>query len=484
MIAFFPELYPDELLYSALARYFDRSGYGIYRAGAENLFENRLVKPDILFVNKLRPELIDILTRQMPWEQVISEHTMYPYFGRFLPHERRRKAFQSLVSMSGNHKNLLQMPNRGDADRQYLRYCPECSRRDREIYGETYWHRVHQMRGIDICPKHGCKLIDSDVALLSKTSPGFFSAECSILEQEAQEKDNKLELKLARYVSELMELPVADVDVSYHRFLHEKMAGGKYTSPRGEQKRVSILFDDFITYYCELDDNPISELWQLKKIVDGKTYRMKEIAMLAMFIGLSPAELAAMKMPEELHRDAFDRKVKELHEQGLKYPRIAEIMDASVNVVKPVGENLYGKYTKGRTENNGGIRSRDWDEYDRNLLPRIQMAITEIRGGGDERPKRITVNAVAAYLGVSDRWFDKCRLCLEALKPHLESWEEFWAREMVYFYEKLRQNGTTITVTKITKMTNTRRRNLRRGLPYLERYTDNVTAEIIRQMIE
>lgn len=483
MIAFFPELYPDELLYSALARYFDRSGYGIYRAAAEDMFENRLVKPDMLFVNKLRQELLDILTRQKPWDRVISEHTMYPYFGRFLPQKRRRKALQSLINMSGNHKNLLHMPNSGDADRQYLRYCPICCRQDRYIYGETYWHRVHQMRGIDICPEHGCGLIDSGIALLSKTSPGLFSAECSVMEQEALTTENYLELKLARYVAELMKLDVADVDASYHRFLHEKMAGGKYTSPRGEQKRVSVLFDDFMSYYSELDDNPIGELWKLKKVADGKTYRVKEIAMLAMFIGITPSELAEMKMPKELHREAFDRRVKELHEQGMNYPRIAEIMDASLNVVKPVGESLYGKYVTGRTENTGGIKSRDWDEYDRQLLQRLHLAISEIRGGGDRRPRRITVNAVTAHLKLSDKRFDKCRRCREAIKPHLESQEEFWAREMVYFYEKLLKNGTAITATKITKMTNAKRSNLRRGLPFLEKYTDQTTADIIRQMI-
>ena len=30
MIAFFPEIYPDELLYSQLARYHSRSGYARY----------------------------------------------------------------------------------------------------------------------------------------------------------------------------------------------------------------------------------------------------------------------------------------------------------------------------------------------------------------------------------------------------------------------------------------------------------------------
>ena len=38
MISFFPEVYPDELLYSWFARYGVRTGYTNYRAIADDLF--------------------------------------------------------------------------------------------------------------------------------------------------------------------------------------------------------------------------------------------------------------------------------------------------------------------------------------------------------------------------------------------------------------------------------------------------------------
>lgn len=39
MIAYFPDIYPDELIYSQLLRYYINSGYNAYVHAAEELFE-------------------------------------------------------------------------------------------------------------------------------------------------------------------------------------------------------------------------------------------------------------------------------------------------------------------------------------------------------------------------------------------------------------------------------------------------------------
>lgn len=64
MIGFFPTLYPDELLYSLLARYYAYSGYTAYTYAADILFENKSVKPSIEFISKLSPEVTELLSRQ------------------------------------------------------------------------------------------------------------------------------------------------------------------------------------------------------------------------------------------------------------------------------------------------------------------------------------------------------------------------------------------------------------------------------------
>ena len=51
MIGYFPDFYPDELLYSVLARYHAGSGYLGYITTAEDLFNSPWSIPDIEFLN-------------------------------------------------------------------------------------------------------------------------------------------------------------------------------------------------------------------------------------------------------------------------------------------------------------------------------------------------------------------------------------------------------------------------------------------------
>ena len=107
MIAYFPTAYPDELLYSQLARYYTKSGYMAYAYAAEELYVSKIVRPDMEFVNVFTPDALRMISKDMTMEDVVMQHTMFPYYGRFLPLERRQRAFHALVSMQGNYHNLL-----------------------------------------------------------------------------------------------------------------------------------------------------------------------------------------------------------------------------------------------------------------------------------------------------------------------------------------------------------------------------------------
>lgn len=41
---------------------------------------------------------------------------------------------------------------------KYLQSCPQCRIRDVKEFGEAYWHRIHQIPGISVCPSHGVPL--------------------------------------------------------------------------------------------------------------------------------------------------------------------------------------------------------------------------------------------------------------------------------------------------------------------------------------
>ena len=90
-IGYFPTIYEDELIYSALARFYAHSRYLSYVWCAEDIYMYKTKRPDTEFVNKMKPEIVEIIGRQMAWEDVIRKHTMYPYYSRFLEKDKKDK---------------------------------------------------------------------------------------------------------------------------------------------------------------------------------------------------------------------------------------------------------------------------------------------------------------------------------------------------------------------------------------------------------
>lgn len=172
MIGAFPPLYPDELLVSAWARYERWVRYPHRRALLDELFGHAKmsVKFDL-------PSRLGEFTASLPpghpaacVDDLIARHTLLPYYAAFLPAERQRILRAQLVGSGGCHLPLGQSVY-NQRTPQVLRYCPDCVADDRQRFGETYWHRLHQAVGVEVCPEHAVWLETSDAP--SWTVPGI-----------------------------------------------------------------------------------------------------------------------------------------------------------------------------------------------------------------------------------------------------------------------------------------------------------------------
>ncbi|MDO5399212.1 MAG: TniQ family protein [bacterium] len=486
MIGCFPSIYPDELLYSLLARYYVRSGYMAYTFAAQDLYVNKTVKPDIEFVNRFTGEAFNMITKCKPIEEIVEKHTMFPYYGRFLNHDRRERAFDSLVSMNGNYHNLLAVPKTKDGTGRYLRYCPLCVKDDREQYGETYWHRNHQMTGVNVCPKHKCCLISSDVIISGKASPSLKSAEEVVKDlDKIIFPDDDIEALIAGYVDDVFQSPVDMLSkIRIGEYLHSKMANTKYRSVRGEQRNIALLHSDFIKYYEKLRNNWFTELWQIQKALTSDRVNTFEICLLAMFLDIPVGELVKMKPPEKGQEQLFDEQIKLLHEQGLKYPEIAERLNASYSLVKSIGENLYGTYHRKKPQHKKpGAKTRDWSDMDNNTLPLVKNIIKELQGDGYTRPKKVTVFAVEKRLGLASKQLSNLPKCRSEIEKHYECQEQYWAREAVWAANTVIYSGKPFNWKHIRELTNMRKDNLKACLPYLHEFCDGALRKRIEDLL-
>ena len=167
MLSFFPNLYPDELLYSGLARYHIRSGNQNFRETDLDLFEYSSQQAcRVTLTNNLKGLLKQIShISDYRVRGLMENHTLYPFYTAFLtPIERRKLELATIEKRSGSilehaKVDLDSTNNR----RKHLKFCPECFDTEVEQYGEPYWHRSHQIPGMEICTKHSILLLDSTV---------------------------------------------------------------------------------------------------------------------------------------------------------------------------------------------------------------------------------------------------------------------------------------------------------------------------------
>ena len=88
-------------------------------------------------------------------DEWISKHTFYSYYAPFLPDSRATRVKALMRSMDGSGIHALVGITASTIDRtDRLWFCPSCYEQDIQRYGEPYWHRVHQLPGVYLCPQH------------------------------------------------------------------------------------------------------------------------------------------------------------------------------------------------------------------------------------------------------------------------------------------------------------------------------------------
>jgi hypothetical protein len=163
---YFPQPYPDELLGSLFIRACHHLGL-TPRMLIAALSEGSDSVPSFIY-----PSLIAAVARHtgMSAHELLWEHTVFPYISIALDSARRDVLAAQLVESNAPGSSLrLQstFPPHIEA-LTFRRSCEVCQRHDRATWGEDYWHRIHALPGVLVCPMHGSPLSISHVPLLAR----------------------------------------------------------------------------------------------------------------------------------------------------------------------------------------------------------------------------------------------------------------------------------------------------------------------------
>ncbi|WP_180066550.1 TnsD family Tn7-like transposition protein [Acinetobacter sp. YH12129] len=277
MISNFPIPYPDELIYSVIARYAIHNGILSPKYLTEELFNNRNLTPTYdlpSHIGKLAsylPDCYDAL-------YLINHHTLLPIYQPFQPdtvmryavHVLQGEQYQSLHTKLGKNASRIKSVN-------FFRFCPHCWQEQMEQYGEVYWKRSWQITGYEYCIKHESALFVSSVPC-NGLDRRFYNAHLNVLIDSSQlfinSQDLKRHLELAKIIEDLLiqssHNAVQDVSIlsnAYFNLLKDRdlLSGQKNINyEKVRQLVVDYWGESFLQYY-QLGDLSSENCW-LKNI--------------------------------------------------------------------------------------------------------------------------------------------------------------------------------------------------------------------------
>ncbi len=171
-LGYFQDPCPDEMLHSVYARLWQQFQCPSARTLSFEIFGVPHPVWDLEFPGYLN-HLVSVLPAGHSYtvDGLIDAHTHLPLYSPFLELDRTTRI---RLMLQGTERRgiqfLLGAGHRRMPNSQWLRYCPLCVRSDRTEYGECYWHRVHQVMGVEVCPQHGTWLEESVVPARSLRS--------------------------------------------------------------------------------------------------------------------------------------------------------------------------------------------------------------------------------------------------------------------------------------------------------------------------
>ena len=444
MIAYMPTIYPDELVYSWFCRYYVHSGCFSHKEALQELYCKRSDYLNKEFIGNLNKEAMGQIEKIFPLDELVLKHTMYPQYARFIPLEKKKEALYRLSHEPCDVHHLFSVLPRNEGE-QYLKFCPMCAREDRERYGETYWHRKHQIRNMSICTKHKCRLMESSVPAKSEQCFTFSPAENYIGDGKVVVESDPMKIRFASFLDSVFNAPMDfENDVPISAILYDGMSRTKYLKPSGRSRYTKMLADDMGEFYRGMGICSIVSVYQIQRTLLGSLSEFSAICQIAFFLRMKPEELTAPSLTAE--------QIKQ--EQDSHYMRNTA----------PV----------------------DWDMLDRETAPVLEKFVRAVYDGTaneNGRPERVSEKLVYREMNLLGHQLENMPRCKAIFERYTESYPESWARKIIWAYKKLEEEGKPFCWTDIRKISGVKKKNLKEVVPHLMRYMDDELVERIIELV-
>jgi hypothetical protein len=153
MVSFFPMPFPDEVVYDIFGRYDSTvKNNSLYKTMID-LTNSESTNLNFAYANNL-DELCNMYPLNLLYNSsyFINHHTILPLYKSFTPEQKYDEFFDYLRGKGNNPRFIPQI------DKHAFKYCEHCIASDKQKYGVSYIHRLHQVDGYIVCHVHNTPL--------------------------------------------------------------------------------------------------------------------------------------------------------------------------------------------------------------------------------------------------------------------------------------------------------------------------------------
>lgn len=331
MISFFPTPYPDELWYSVICRYHVHSGNYCAKHTLRQLYGDNFCAPSLMLCGPINTLLAQLPQGFLSAKDVIMQHTFYPYYARFFPTQRKRSTYAYVVN--GNpltvHRMGISQANGNHCPA--MRYCPVCYQEDLQLHGEPYWHRSHQLPDMQICTKHRCWLVDTDVAYNSTRQQELFPASFTMqLKKQSAEPVPGCLLALDSLLHDTLDSSFDYRDGSvYHAVLDCALRSRGWRSLTGGRTYATKIENALLNLYGSYVPATDISAKQLHATLCNKSVAPRYVLQLAVLLRLTLYDL--LHAPDAVLD--YKAEMKEMYQSGASMYHIAQLYGTDAKTV-------------------------------------------------------------------------------------------------------------------------------------------------------
>lgn len=220
-------IFPGEVFLGALTRYAEH-----HRMFSANILMWHLFGKSRIKLTVDLPCMLGTFAEILPPQHLINaesllmQHTAYPYVTAFMNSDRRASIREAMINGTGQGvRGRAGVTTKVNSLSRRLRFCPMCAQCDIQRYGSCYWHVLHQLSPVLVCPQHDVWLKESELAMHSNSlREALIPADSSLAAVSARPIDpdsptHILAQQFARDVAWLLTHPVPiDTDINRDQY--------------------------------------------------------------------------------------------------------------------------------------------------------------------------------------------------------------------------------------------------------------------------